>query len=43
MNKFDPNKLPHAAQIWTDADLAKWAGFAFVAGIIIGAVLTWHY
>jgi hypothetical protein len=42
MNKFDPNRLPDSA-IWTDLDLAKWASFAFVAGIIIGAVLTWHY
>jgi hypothetical protein len=42
MSKFDPNNIP-GNQIWTDLDLAKWASFAFIAGIIIGAVLTWHY
>ena len=41
MKKFDPNRLPIQA-IWTDADLAKWAGFAFVLGIILGVVFTWH-
>ena len=41
MYKFDPNRLP-ARQIWTDGDLAKWAGFAFLLGIIIGVVLSWH-
>ena len=40
MNKFNPYKVP--LQLWTDIDLAKWAGFAFVAGIILGALLTWH-
>ena len=41
MEKFDPNRLP-AQQIWTDLDLAKWAGLAFIVGIFIGAVLTCH-
>jgi hypothetical protein len=38
MNKFDPYKLP-AQQIWTDADLAKWAAIAFILGLIIGVIL----
>jgi len=41
MQKIDPYRLP-ARQIWTDADLAKWAGIAFVAGLIMGAFITWH-
>jgi hypothetical protein len=41
--KWNPGDHPLDQQIWTDKDLAKWAGFAFVVGIIIGAVLTWHY
>jgi hypothetical protein len=42
MNKFDPNKLP-GNQIWTDMDLAKFSMITFIAGIIIGVVLAWHY
>lgn len=38
MKKHDPYKLP-ARQIWTDMDLAKWAGIAFVVGIILGYIL----
>jgi hypothetical protein len=25
--------------IWTDLDLAKWTGFAFVIGLILGYIL----
>ena len=38
MKPFDPNRLPITA-IWTDLDLAKWAGLAFVAGLLIGYIL----
>ena len=38
MNKFDPNRLPIYA-IWTDWDLAKFAMIAFIAGVIVGAIL----
>jgi len=39
MKKYDPYmKLP-ARQIWTDLDLAKWSGFAFVIGLILGYIL----
>jgi hypothetical protein len=41
MDKFDPNRLPDN-QIWTDMDLAKFALIAFITGIIVGAILTWH-
>jgi len=41
MDKFDPNRLP-INQIWTDMDLAKFALIAFITGIIVGAILTWH-
>jgi len=29
--------------IWRDSDLAKFCAITFVAGIIIGAIATWHY
>ena len=42
MNK-EPKHLPHSIaeyghdhQIWTDIDLAKWAGIAFVIGFVLG-------
>jgi hypothetical protein len=38
MKPFDPNRLPDSA-IWTDLDLAKWAGIAFLAGLLIGYIL----
>jgi hypothetical protein len=30
------------AQIWTDRDLAKFCGFSFLVGLLLGVVLTWH-
>ena len=38
MKKYDPYELP-IKQIWTDGDLAKFAMIAFVAGVIVGAIL----
>ena len=46
MNKWKPGRLPSSIQeygynhqIWTDIDLAKWAGFAFVVGVVVGVLL----
>jgi hypothetical protein len=36
MKRFNPYDIPGTDQIWTDLDLAKWAGLAFVAGLLIG-------
>lgn len=38
MKKYDPYALP-IKQIWTDADLAKFAMIAFVAGVIVGLMV----
>jgi hypothetical protein len=38
MKKYDPYRLP-IEQIWTDWDLAKFAMIAFVAGVVVGAIL----
>jgi hypothetical protein len=38
VEKTDPYRLP-ARQIWTDGDLAKWSGIAFVVGLIIGTLI----
>jgi hypothetical protein len=38
MKKYDPYSLP-IEQIWTDWDLAKFAMIAFVAGVVVGAIL----
>lgn len=44
--KWKPGQLPNSIdeyginhQIWTDADLAKFAVFAFVLGVILGKVI----
>jgi len=29
--------------IWHDRDLYKFCTITFIAGLIIGAILTWHY
>jgi hypothetical protein len=51
MNKWTAwhNSLPKHTQeylktqaIWRDSDLAKFCSIAFVAGLILGVVLTWH-
>jgi hypothetical protein len=37
-DRWIPSDYPYDQQIWTDKDLAKWAGFAFVVGVIVGAI-----
>jgi hypothetical protein len=49
MNKWKPGNLPNSIaefgidhQIWTDRDMAKFCGFSFLVGIIIGVAVAWH-
>jgi len=46
MSKWKPGDVPTSMEqygihnaIWTDLDLAKWAGLAFVVGLLIGYIL----